>query len=252
MIGWIVLGLFLLIALLLVGRVLVDADPKALAKGLRIGGATIFGLIATFFALTGRLALASPLAILATLFLRGGGRSPFSGFPGLGGHKPSPGQHSEISTRFLRMVLDHDSGEMTGTILEGAYQGVGLETLNFSQLTEIYKEFEENDGESTTLLVAYLERVHAAEWSAFRNTSAGAPGSGSGQSYSGSEGAMTPEEARSILGLGGRATAMEIKVAHKKLMKKMHPDQGGSTYLASKINRAKEILLDSINQGPSA
>jgi len=55
---------------------------------------------------------------------------------------------------------------------------------------------------------------------------------------------MTREEALDILGLSGNPTVTEIKESHHKLMRKIHPDQGGSDYLAMKLNQAKDKLLE--------
>jgi curved DNA-binding protein CbpA len=54
---------------------------------------------------------------------------------------------------------------------------------------------------------------------------------------------MSREQAFQILGLKSSATDEEIRLAHKKLMLKMHPDRGGSDYLAAQINLAKSVLL---------
>ena len=58
---------------------------------------------------------------------------------------------------------------------------------------------------------------------------------------------MGVEEAYLVLGLNPGATRGEIQAAHRSLMKRFHPDQGGSTYLASKVNEAKDVLLKNVN-----
>ncbi len=54
---------------------------------------------------------------------------------------------------------------------------------------------------------------------------------------------MTEEEALRILGLAPGATADDIKAAHRRIIEQIHPDRGGSDYLAAKVNIAKDFLL---------
>jgi len=137
------------------------------------------------------------------------------------------------------MSLDHDSGTMTGTVLRGEFAGMRLEELGRADLLALLRECRAEDEEGARLLEAYLDRVHP-DW---RDELAGERPGGSGSGGHPGGGDMTVEEAYAILGLGPGADAEAIKEAHRRLMVKLHPDHGGSDYLATKINRARDVLL---------
>ena len=148
---------------------------------------------------------------------------------------PSEGNASDVETRYLRMSLDHDTGTMDGVVLEGAYRGRRLAELALDELMDLLTVCRAEDTQSATVLEAYLDRVHGDGW---RDAYHGA-----GAGHGGDASHMTPSEAREILGVGADANRGEIIEAHRRLMQKNHPDRGGSTYLAAKINQAKDTLL---------
>ena len=154
---------------------------------------------------------------------------------------PQPGQSSDLETRYLRMTLDHDSGVLKGTVLEGQFKGRLLEELDQEQILSLLQECRVHDEQSAQILETYLDRIYGGEWRGGNGEQARA---GNGAGASTGSGAMTREEAYSVLGLKPGASADQIKEAHRKLMVKLHPDQGGSTYLAAKINQAKDLLLN--------
>jgi len=86
------------------------------------------------------------------------------------------------------------------------------------------------------LLQTYLDREHADTW----QQQAGAQGQ---QRATSKPGEMSREEALQILGLSSDASEAEIIETHRRLMQKLHPDRGGSAYLAATINLAKDTLL---------
>ena len=147
-----------------------------------------------------------------------------------------------MATAFLRMTLDHDTGTMEGTILRGRFAGMRLEELGPADLLALLRECRAEDEEGARLLEAYLDRAHP-EW---RDELAGERAGrrdGGGGSARPASGDMSVEEAYAILGLAPGADAEAIKEAHRRLMVKLHPDHGGSDYLATKINRARDVLL---------
>ena len=146
------------------------------------------------------------------------------------------GQQSNVETRFVRMTLDHDSGEMNGRILEGRYAGEDLQSLSLEQLLELLASYNREDEESAALLRAYLDRVHGDSWQEEEQAQADT-------GTSGFSGDMSRREAYDILGLDEGASEEQIITAHRRLMQKLHPDRGGSTFLAAKINQAKDLLL---------
>ncbi len=153
---------------------------------------------------------------------------------------PSPGQASEVETRFLRMTLDHDSGVMTGQVKEGRFAGRALEDLEPEELVALWAECRVEDAQSAAVLEAYLDRTQGEAW---RDTAAQEGDAGPGPRAPGAAGAMSREEAHDILGLEPGASRKAIHEAHRRLMQKIHPDHGGTNYLAAKINQAKALLL---------
>jgi len=147
------------------------------------------------------------------------------------------GQKSTVRSAWLEMELDHETGDMDGTVLTGKFDGRKISDLSEPELLDLY-EMLRGDGDSAALLEAYLDRIFTS-W----REHAG-PDTGSRQSQSSSSGAMDKEEAYQVLGLSPSATTGDIRNAHRRLMKRIHPDSGGSTFLAAKINEAKDVLLN--------
>jgi DnaJ-like protein len=207
-------------------------DPRTLAIVLKTGGGIGALGLAGVLGVRGRLDIAIPLGLTGLGLL---GWLPWS-MPGFGArtHK-SPGQVSRVRSAFVEMELDHDTGAMQGRILAGRHEGVPLEALDVPTLVGCLPEIDE---ESRALLMAYLDRREPS----WREHAQGDAATGPGRS-SGSSGKMTEEEAYQILGVQPGASAEDIGRAHRALMKKLHPEQGGSTYLAARVNEAKDVLL---------
>jgi DnaJ domain len=230
--GLAVLGGFLLLVYLFV-----NADPARLARGLKVTGIVIAVVAVATLAVSGRLAaLLAPIAMLMPLLIRV--RTVLDRY-----RPPAGGDSSTVATAFLRMTLDHDTGSMEGTILRGHFAGMRLAELGPADLLALLRECRAEDEEGARLLEAYLDRVRPDWRDELAGGYAGGSRGGSGGGARPAGGDMTAEEAYAILGLAPGADAEAIKEAHRRLMVKLHPDHGGSDYLATKINRARDVLL---------
>jgi hypothetical protein len=148
---------------------------------------------------------------------------------------PSGGKTSTVQSKYIRMTLDHDTGDLNGEVLAGQFRGMTLDQMNLEVLLQLRQECQD-DEESVALLQAYLDRVYTDTW----QQQAGAQGQ---QQSASTSSEMSRDEALQILGLSSDASEAEIIEAHRRLIQKLHPDRGGSAYLAVKINLAKDTLL---------
>jgi DnaJ-like protein len=229
-------GLALLVLLIFAARLFAKANPRLLADAFRkLSGIIAIGA-AGFLALRGALPLAIPLGLFGFSLIR---PSAF-GFGPFASSSKSPGGTSHVQTESLEMELDHDSGEMEGMVLKGSFEGRMLSSLSNTELKALLDELRATDQQAEALLEAYLD------WRL--------PGWRDAESEKGKEeesrtrtrkpsGHMSVDEAYAVLGLTRGASEEEITRVHRLMMKKFHPDQGGSTYLASRINEAKDVLL---------
>ena len=216
-------------------KLFAQANPVAMARGLKLAGGVASLAGAGLMLVRGRVDMAMLLGgVAAWLFGWSGYR-----FPSFAGARTSrtPGAVSRVRSAMIEMELDHDSGTMDGTVLAGALAGRRLESLDETALMTLYEGCRRQDPDGVRLLEAYLDRRFAG-WrqDAHADTDPGPRGQAR-------PGAMTEQEAYQILGLEPGAGADDVRRAHRALMKKLHPDQGGSTYLAARVNEAKEILL---------
>lgn len=236
--GEVLLGVAALVLIIFLLRGFVGANPKALVTVLRYAGAAGLAGLAVALFLTERPAAGAFIASMAWGFFTRGhlwpGGWPHYGSLGRWGSRPSSsGPTSNVRSAWLEMELDHESGEMDGTILQGARAGKRLADLDHAALITFYEEAD--DAETRRLLEAYLERRFGADWRPREEPKEEPPPRAAA--------GMTRQEALKVLGLKEGATADEIRAAHRRLMLQNHPDKGGTDYLASKINEAKDFLL---------
>jgi hypothetical protein len=258
--AYLLLGLALVLAVLVIGRLFVIADPTILARIAKVTLIILAVIAAVYLLLRGQTLLASifgggaaviwrfarfvPPWALFRLWqsARAHGRS--RRYAGGGGARRGGGRASKVETAWLSMSLDHASGEIDGTIRQGPFAGRALNALDRDELFALLHAVRGDDAHSAQLIEAYIERSHEdwrEDYATFEAKAGGARGHSAGTS---GEGPMSREEALDVLGLVPGASEIEIKEAHRRLMKRYHPDQGGSDYIATQINRAKDVLLD--------
>ncbi|MFT5488733.1 MAG: putative membrane protein YgcG [Paracoccaceae bacterium] len=237
---YLILGLAVLIGVYFVFRGLRGTNPRNLQKVLAIVVGIVAVTVLGFFAVSGRMGYFGWAMLLLPLVFRW--RAISQAMRNMRG--PTPGKNSDIETAYLRMKLEHDSGVLSGTVLQGQFEGRNLEELSFEDLLALLRECRVNDPQSATVLETYLDRVHGADWRGAGGGEAG--GSSEAGGTAGAGGSMSRDQAYEVLGLEPGASEAQIRDAHRKLLMANHPDKGGSTFLAAQINQAKDVLLPGV------
>ena len=223
--------------------------PKKLSK-VAVGAAGVLIAMLLLLTASGRLPWLAALVAGALPFLRWtlgllagqAIRSWLGNAMGMGGFNPfqrtaapggAPPKASSVATDDLAMTLDHATGDMEGEVLRGPLRGKRLGELDFDALKALYGELQAAD--SQQLLGAYLDRRFPDWRDAEQRVDHPDPAT------------MDRQQALAVLGLEAGASEAEIVGAHRRLMQKLHPDRGGTDYLAATLNRAKEVLLGDPN-----
>jgi hypothetical protein len=212
-------------------------SPADAARLFRRGRTAVGILGVLLLALRGQFGLAGALASVLLGLAAKGHVHPFASAFRAAGFGPKAARVSAARSATIEMRLDLDTGAISGSVLAGPYQGRALASLDRPECLRLLEICERDDPEGARLLETYLDR----RFSGWREADEGQ--TQARRSARGS-GAMTRDEAYEVLGLAKGASAEEIIRAHRALMKKLHPDHGGSTALAARVNQAKDVLLD--------
>lgn len=208
--------------------VLLRADAHRIAQALRLAGPAVLAVVGMAMLMLGRAGLGG--------MLLSGAAGWFSLMRSRRRVAKPAGQRSTVRTAALEMELDHDTGALEGIVLAGTYEQKMLSGLSLKQLQQLYGELS-SDYESRRLLETYLD----GRFPAWRDDVQADRADGHGVPPG--SGAMTKEEAYKVLGLEAGATTADIRKAHRRLMQRLHPDLGGTSFLAARINEAKDVLL---------
>lgn len=236
---WLLVGLGALGLIVFAASVFANARLESLKTALKWTGISVGGAVALFLLLTGRGGQALMLAVvLGPLAMRFWNQAKAARTFSRGG-RPGEGSASEVATAWLRMRLDHDTGTMSGTVLAGEFKGRELAELALPDLIALWLAIRAEDTESVPLLEAWMDRRFGEAW---RDAAAEAAGE-EGEGPRAAGGPLSRADALAILGLKDGASREDIRDAHRRLMRAAHPDSGGSDWLASRINEARDVLL---------
>jgi hypothetical protein len=234
-------GLLLLFLLLNAIKAFGRMSPQFVARWARRGGWFLVVGSLAYLALAGRGGLLRVLGLGLNNPFTQRRPDPLSDDFISAGRGQGKQRSSVARTAWVEMHLEHDTGAMRGYVLAGPYSGRDLSQMSRDECLQFYRVCSSQDPEGARLLETYFDR----RFTAWREADEGQSKAGRGGGRSGdSGGAMTRDEAYEVLGLAKGAGADEIVRAHRSLMKKLHPDHGGSTALAARVNQAKDVLLD--------
>ncbi|KKB77378.1 hypothetical protein VW29_18670 [Devosia limi DSM 17137] len=228
------IGGIVLLAVLAAYQAFRNTSPQTRSKTLRWGVGGGAAVLAALLLIARRVDLAAFLGVAAASILRTGRLGPFD-LEKLGrGPDDSDSDVSKVRSRYFAMELDHDSGAVHGMVRAGQFAGEDLMNLGEDETRALIQEIV-GDPDSVSLLESWLDANRAGWREYFEEQARGGGGPGA---------AGDPvEEAYAVLGLQPGASDEDIRAAHRELMKGVHPDHGGSSYLASKINEARDLLL---------
>ncbi len=233
-------GVVLAGGLVMLGAWFVKQNPATLVTRLKSAGG--WAMIAVGALLIARGQVLLGVGLISAGLSRAGIGGGFGGFGHPGSQRRSAGQASKVRTARIEATLDHDTGEMDAEVLAGRHEGKFFSAMTDSEIADVWRDCAADD-ESRLIVEAYLDRQRPG-WRESMDADFG-PGAGGAESSGGAHtgAAMTEEDAYEVLGLQKGASEAEVRAAHRRLMKQMHPDQGGSTFLAAKLNEAKDLLL---------